>query len=79
MPVYVRQPVSDVVVPPQRLVGFARVNLDAGASKVVRVSFPVSELAVTSGDIEGNGRRAVEPGAYQVQVGSMTAGFSVGR
>lgn len=79
VPVYVRQPVSDVVVPPQRLVGFARVNLDAGASKVVRVSFPVSELAVTPGDIEGNGRRAVEPGAYQVQVGSMTAGFSVGR
>src|SRR6202022_1484249 len=28
VPVYVRQPVSDILVPPQRLVGFARVSLD---------------------------------------------------
>jgi beta-glucosidase len=79
VPVYVRQPVSDVVVPPQRLVGFARVSLDAGASEVVHVSFPVSKLAVTPGDIDGIGRPAVELGDYEVQVGSMTAGFSVGR
>jgi beta-glucosidase len=26
VPVYVHQPVSDIVVPPQRLVGFARVE-----------------------------------------------------
>jgi len=39
VPVYVAQPVSSVVVPPQRLVGFARVTLDPGASKVVQVSF----------------------------------------
>jgi beta-glucosidase len=78
VPVYVHQPVSDVLAPPQRLVGFARVNLDAGASRTVRVSFPVSELAVTTGDIDASGRRAVEPGQYQVQVGDMTADFSVG-
>jgi beta-glucosidase len=30
VPVYVHQPVSDVVVPPQRLVTFARVTLDPG-------------------------------------------------
>jgi beta-glucosidase len=77
VPVYVRQPVSDVLVPPRRLVGFARVTLDPGQSQVVHVTFPVSELEVTPGDIDGTENRAVEPGAYQVQVGSMTADFSV--
>jgi beta-glucosidase len=77
VPVYVHQPVSEVIAPPQRLVGFARVPLDAGGSKVVRVSFPVSDLAVTPGDIDGTGKRRVEPGSYQVQVGTMTADFTV--
>jgi beta-glucosidase len=77
VPVYVRQPVSNVVVPPRRLVGFARVTLAAGASTVVHVTFPVSELAVTPGDIDGTSAPKVEPGAYQVQVGSMTANFTV--
>jgi beta-glucosidase len=66
VPVYVQQPVSAVVVPPQRLVGFARVQLDAGQSKTVSVPFPVSTLAVTPGDIESTAAPAVEPGAYQV-------------
>jgi beta-glucosidase len=78
VPVYVHQPTSDVVVPPRRLVGFARVTLDPGASQVANVSFPVDELAVTRGDIDGTGRPAVEPGSYQLQVGSMTANFSIG-
>jgi beta-glucosidase len=79
VPVYVHQPVSDVIAPPRRLVGFARVDLAAGASRVVHVSFAVSELGVTKGDIDGAGRREVEPGAYQVQVGSLTADFTVRR
>jgi beta-glucosidase len=70
VPVYVHQPVSAVVVPPQRLVGFARVSLDAGQSKTVTVSFPVSELAVTPGDIDGASPPRVQPGAYQVQIGT---------
>ena len=77
VPVYVHQPVSDVVVPPQRLVGFARVDLDAGQSKSVQVSFPVSRLAVTPADIDATARPAVEPGGYQAQVGSLTANFTV--
>jgi beta-glucosidase len=77
VPVYVRQPVSDVVAPSRRLVGFVRVELAAGASTPEHVSFPVSELAVTTGDIDASGRRAVEPGAYQVQVGAQTANFSI--
>jgi beta-glucosidase len=74
VPVYVHQPVSPIVVPPQRLVGFARVPLDPGASRNVQVSFPVSDLAVTRGDIAGT-KRSVVPGNYQVQVGTMTARF----
>jgi beta-glucosidase len=76
VPVYVHQPVSAVVVPPQRLVGFARTTLQAGQSKVVRVSFRVSELAVTPGDIDGTARPRVEAGPYQVQVGTLTADFT---
>jgi beta-glucosidase len=77
VPVYVHQPTSDVVVPPRRLVGFARVELAATASQPVHVAFPVSELAVTPADIDGTEKPAVEPGSYQVQVGSMTADFTV--
>jgi len=77
VPVYLRQPVSDVLVPPRRLVGFARLTLDPGQSTTAHVMFPVSELAVTPGDIDGTERPAVEPGAYQVEVGGMTADFSV--
>jgi beta-glucosidase len=79
VPVYVHQPVSGdgIVVPPKRLVGFARVDLDAGQSKSVEVSFPVTELAVTAGDIDGAGRREVQPGAYQVQVEDLSADFTI--
>jgi beta-glucosidase len=68
VPLYVHQPVSVVLVPDQRLVGFARVTLEPGKSKTVKVSFPVSELAVTPGDVESTGTPQVEPGAYQVQI-----------
>jgi beta-glucosidase len=77
VPVYVSQPVSDVVVPPKRLVGFARVDLVKGASPIVHVSFPVSELAVTPDDIDSSERPAVERGNYRVVVGSDTANFTI--
>jgi beta-glucosidase len=68
VPVYVSQPVSAVVVPPQRLVGYARVDLAAGESKVVHVAFPVSTLAETAGDINASGPPTVQPGDYVVQL-----------
>jgi beta-glucosidase len=77
VPVYVHQPVSQVLVPAQRLVGFARVVLDPGQSQTVRVSFPVSTLAVTPGDVASTARPSVETGAYQVMVDGMTAGFAI--
>src|SRR5512146_2440929 len=55
VPVYVHQPVSLVVVPNQRLAAFTRVTLNPGKSKTVSVTFPVSVLAVTPGDIEADG------------------------
>jgi len=70
VPVYVHQPVSVVLVPDQRLAGFTRVALDPGQSKTVQVSFPVSVLAVTPGDIEATSPPAVELGSYQVQIGT---------
>ncbi|MDQ1721555.1 MAG: beta-glucosidase [Pseudonocardiales bacterium] len=72
VPVYVSQPVSAVVTPPQRLVGFTRVTLDAGQSKAVRVTFPVSTLAETQGDINASGPPTVEPGSYVVQLDKNT-------
>jgi beta-glucosidase len=72
VPVYVAQPISSIVVPPQRLVGFARVDLAAGESKVVQVSFPTSTLAETIGDINASGRPSVELGAYIVQLDKNT-------
>jgi beta-glucosidase len=80
VPVYVHQPVSVVVVPPQRLVGFARVTLNPGQTKTVHVAFPASSLAVTPGDIEGTAAPQVELGAYQVQIGtpaSLSADFTI--
>ena len=52
-------------------------NLDAGQSRQVRVSFPVSRLAVTVGDIGAAGRREVQPVAYQVQVEDLTGDSTV--
>jgi len=82
VPVYVHQPISLVVVPPQRLVGFARVTLNPGQTKTVHVPFPASALAVTPGDISGAAPPQVELGAYQVQIGtpaSLSADFTIHR
>jgi beta-glucosidase len=68
VPVYVAQPVSSVVVPPQRLVGFTRVALNGGSSQTVHVTFPVSTLAETQGDIDASGPPQVEAGNYIVQI-----------
>jgi beta-glucosidase len=80
VPVYVHQPVSLVVVPDQRLAAFTRVTLNPGQSKTVSVTFPVSVLAVTPGDIEADSPPQVETGAYQAQLGTpatLTANFTI--
>jgi beta-glucosidase len=77
VPVYVHQPTSDVIAPDRRLVAFTRVELAAGESRTVKVSFPASRLAVTPADINADGRPAVEPGDYQAMVDSLTAPFTL--
>ena len=67
VPVYVHQPVSNVVVPPLRLVGFTRVTLTPGQTKSVQVSFPASTLGESEGDINASGPPTVEPGSYIVE------------
>jgi beta-glucosidase len=77
VPVYVHQPVSQVLVPEKRLVGFARVDLKPGEQRAVEVSFEVEQLAVTVGDVDGSGKREVTKGGYEVVVGDAKAGFTV--
>jgi beta-glucosidase len=60
-----------------QLVGFARVPLAASQTKTITVTFAVSQLAVTPGDIDGTAPRQVQPGNYQVHVGSATAPLSI--
>jgi beta-glucosidase len=72
VPLYVSQPVSNVVTPPQRLVGFTRIALKAGQSQAVQITFPVSALAQTSGDINAAGPPTVEPGRYVAQLDKNT-------
>ncbi|MBP2334226.1 beta-glucosidase [Saccharothrix coeruleofusca] len=77
VPVYVHQPVSKVLVPDQRLVGFTKVALAAGEQRAVTVAFDVRRLAVTPGDVDASGSREVATGRYEVVVGGARAGFTV--
>ena len=77
VPVYVRQPVSPILVPQRRLAGFARVALAAGAEQAVTVRFPLGQLAVTLGDVDGAGRRDVLRGQYEAEVHDQRAPFTV--
>lgn len=58
----------------RQLVSFARVGLDRGDGARVRLSFPVSRLAVT----QASGERAVTPGTYKLIVGDLSRTFQVG-
>jgi hypothetical protein len=58
-------------------VTFARVDVAAGQTTTVHVSFPVAVLAVTPGGIDATARPQVQPGGHQLQVGTMSAPFTV--
>ncbi|HJP78537.1 MAG TPA: glycoside hydrolase family 3 N-terminal domain-containing protein [Pseudonocardiaceae bacterium] len=73
VPVYVSQPVSDPLVPAQRLVGFTRVHLAAGASATATVNVPRSNLAITQGDIDTAQTPSVESGQYVFSSGALGA------
>ena len=74
---FAAQPVSAVLVPPQRLASFARVHLNPGETKTVVLNFSTHNLAVVQGDVDASGPLTVEPGAYQLIVGNQTLNFSI--
>ena len=77
VPVFAQQPVSRITAPPNRLVAYTRVSLKAGQSTTVSVSFPVSRLAVTQGDVNGSSTRSVIPGLYKIVAGGRSADLTV--
>jgi beta-glucosidase len=77
VPVFAQQPVSRILVPPNRLVAYTRVSLKAGQSTTVSLSFPLSRLAVTQGDINGSSTRSVIPGLYKIVAGGKSADLTV--
>jgi len=62
---YVRDLVSSVTTPAKNLRAFARVALDPGERKTVRLSVSFDELAIVSPELE----RVVEPGEFMAMVG----------
>jgi beta-glucosidase len=77
VPLYLGQPVANPLAPPKRLVAYTRVTLNPGESRVINMQFPVSLLAVTPGDINGDGAQRVLPGDYQLIAGTSTATFTI--
>lgn len=66
---YLHDPVGTVARPEVRLVGYARVPLEAGASAEVHVTFPADLAAYTGAD----GRRVVEPGTLELRIAASSA------
>ncbi|MEV7197572.1 glycoside hydrolase family 3 N-terminal domain-containing protein [Streptomyces sp. NPDC093510] len=66
---YLHDPVGTAARPEVRLVGYARVPLEAGASAEVHATFPADLAAYTGAD----GRRVVEPGALELRVAASSA------
>ncbi|MFD5626080.1 glycoside hydrolase family 3 N-terminal domain-containing protein [Streptomyces sp. NPDC127072] len=67
---YLHDPVGKVARPVARLVGYARVPLEAGASAEVHFTFPADLAAYTGPD----GDRIVEPGELELWLGGSSGG-----
>ncbi len=63
---YLHDRVATVVRPVRQLAGFARVDLEPGASAVVEFTVPADLTSFTGLDL----RRRVEPGEIEVQIGT---------
>jgi beta-xylosidase len=66
---YLHDPVASVVRPVNKLIGFARVPLDAGASTRVTFDVPADLAAFTGRD----GRKIVESGQLELRFGASSA------
>ncbi|MFE7591012.1 beta-glucosidase [Kitasatospora sp. NPDC057512] len=61
---YLHDPVASVVQPVQRLIGYRRIPLDAGAACRVELTLPADLASFTGRD----GGRVVEPGALELRI-----------
>ncbi|MYR83211.1 glycosyl hydrolase [Streptomyces sp. SID5466] len=61
---YLHDPVASVVQPVQRLIGYVRLDLDAGRAARVRVTVPADLSSFTGRE----GRRIVEPGDLELRL-----------
>lgn len=68
---YVRHVKASVPVPIRSLAGFNRIHLEPKESKQVSFTLSPRQLSV----IDDQGKRIVEPGDFQVEVGGKQAGF----
>ncbi|GAA1800323.1 glycoside hydrolase family 3 N-terminal domain-containing protein [Agromyces neolithicus] len=66
---YLHDPVASVVRPVQRLIGYARVELEPGAAADVSFAVPADLASFTGRD----GRRIVEPGDIVLSIGRSSA------
>jgi beta-glucosidase len=66
---YAADTATGVTLPAQQLIGFARVDLEPGASKTVTFTVPISLLAYTG----ISGAFVMEPGPVEVSVGSSSS------
>jgi len=66
---YLHDPVASVTRPVERLIGYARVPLEAGAQKRLSFTVPADVTSFTGVD----GKRIVEPGALELRLGASSA------
>ena len=74
---YVHPQDQTIVVPPRRLVAFARVHLRAGQTALVSLLLPATRLAHTTGDVLGAGAPVVTPGRYTLLSGGTSTVLTV--
>ncbi|KOX16064.1 beta-glucosidase [Saccharothrix sp. NRRL B-16348] len=70
---YASDPVATVARPPVRLVGFARVALEPGRTRLVAFTVPAAAFSFTGVD----GRRVVEPGRITLSTGPSAGELSL--
>jgi beta-glucosidase len=66
---YAADTATGVTLPAQQLIGFARVDLEPGASQTVRFTTPLSVLAYTG----LSGELVMEPGPVELSAGSSSS------
>ena len=69
--VYVRDVLASVTQPVKRLIGFRRITLAPGESRLVEIGIPASALALWNEDME----HVVEPGDFHIMTGASSVGL----